>query len=248
LSGAFHDPPVEDQRLGRLLRAVRQRRGLRQSDVAARADVSQSAVSRLERGRLDTTTIGAVRRVARELDVSVTLRADWRGGQGDRLLDRAHAALVDRTVAVLTPLGWHVVPEYMFNHFGDRGSVDILAWRADQESLLVIEVKATLTDLQQTLASLSRKARVLPDLTRREHGWRARHVAVVLVVAGMTANRSVIAGHAATFASAFPGRSRAVQAWLRSPAGSISGLWFVSASLLRSTNAGAVVRVRPPRA
>ncbi len=115
---------------------MRQRLGLRQSDVAGRIGVSQTVISKLERGRLESVGLETLRRVAVELDVSITINANWHGGQGDRLLDRAHAAIVDRVIDILRTEGWDVTPEFSFNHFGDRGSVDILAWHPGQRILL----------------------------------------------------------------------------------------------------------------
>jgi hypothetical protein len=189
--------------------------------------------------------------VAVELDVSIAINATWRGGQGDRLLDRAHAAIVDRVIGTLQSLGWDVTAEFTFNHFGDRGSVDVLAWHAGERILLIIEVKATLTDLQDLLVSLSRKLRVVPDLARRQLGWDATHIARIVVVAGTAANRSVVARHAAIFEASFPATSREVRSWLRRPLGPLAGLWLMSTSSLGSGTSVARTRIRPragPRA
>jgi transcriptional regulator with XRE-family HTH domain len=110
---------MDDRRIGRILRAVRQRRGLRQSDVAATIGVGQTMISRLERGRLESVGLATLRRVAMELDVSITISANWRGGQGDRLLDRAHAAIVD-----------HVIKDADGARVGDRARVQLQSlWR-----------------------------------------------------------------------------------------------------------------------
>jgi transcriptional regulator with XRE-family HTH domain len=223
---------------------VRQARDLRQSDVAARARVSQKLVSDVELGRLEAVGIDKLRRIAAQLDVVVTVHAQWRGGQGDRLIDRAHAAMVEATIRTLTEFGWNVVPEFTFNHFGDRGSVDILAWHAGQRILLIIEVKATLNDLQDLLGSLSKKLRVVPDAVRRELGWDPAHVARIVVVAGTAANRSVVARHASTFDSSFPARSREVRSWLRHPEGAIAGIWFVATSAMSTGTSIVRSRVR----
>lgn len=235
---------MDDRRIGRILRAVRQRRGLRQSDIAATIGVSQSVISRLERGRLESVGLGALRRVAMELDVSISIAANWHGGQGDRLLDRAHAAIVDHVIQTLKELEWEVMPEFSFNHFGDRGSVDVLAWHPVHRVLLVIEVKATLTDLQDLLVSLSRKLRVVPDIVRKSLGWDADHVARIVIVAGTAANRSIVARHAATFVASFPARSREIHAWLRRPLGALAGVWFVSTSSLGGGMSVARTRIR----
>ena len=236
--------PMDDRRIGRILRAVRRRRGLRQSDIAATIGVSQTVVSRLERGRLESVGLDTLRRVATELDVSITITASWHGGQGDRLLDRAHAAIVDHVIQTLKGLEWEVIPEFSFNHFGDRGSVDVLAWHPVHRILLIIEVKATLTDLQDLLVSLSRNLRVVPDIVRKSLGWDADHVARIVVVAGTAANRSVVARHAATFDASFPARSRKVNTWLRRPFGALAGVWFVSTSSLGTGMSVARARIR----
>jgi len=235
---------VDDRRVGRLLRSVRQHLDLRQVDVGNRAGVSQKVVSDLELGRLEAVGLARTRRVAAVLDVSIGIDAWWRGGQADRLLDRAHAGLVDYVVGVLGASGWQVVPEFTFNHYGDRGSVDILAWHPGECILLIVEVKATLTDLQDMLGSLSKKVRVVPKIAAGELGWRIDHVAKLLVVGGSAGNRSVVSRHAAIFEAAFPARSRATRAWLRRPRGAISAIWLISASALGTGRAVTRARVR----
>jgi DNA-binding XRE family transcriptional regulator len=55
---------MEDAKLGALLRALRIRRDWRQADLAARAEVSRSAISRIERGHFAGTTVTTLRSVA----------------------------------------------------------------------------------------------------------------------------------------------------------------------------------------
>jgi Helix-turn-helix domain len=52
VTGSCHDPGMDELRLGRLLRTVRQHRNLRQVDLARAAGLSQGTVSSLERGRI----------------------------------------------------------------------------------------------------------------------------------------------------------------------------------------------------
>ena len=59
---------MDDLRLGNALRSMRVRKRLRQIDVAARAGVSDSLISRMERGHLDEMTVGSIRAVATALD------------------------------------------------------------------------------------------------------------------------------------------------------------------------------------
>jgi transcriptional regulator with XRE-family HTH domain len=233
-NGRRHASPMDDQRVGRLFRAVRQNRQLRQADVAWRAGISQKTVSEIELGRLEAVGLAKLRRIATVLDVALSIDARWHGGRGDQLLDRAHAHLVNVIAGILERDGWELRPEFTFNHYGDRGSVDILAWHAATRTLLIVEVKATLTDLQDLLAALSRKVRVVPRLVGEELGWRPEHVARLLVVGDTKATRNVVARHAAVFDSAFPARSREARTWISRPTGTISALWFASSSAGRA--------------
>lgn len=121
---------VDDLRVGRLLRALRRRRGMRQFDVAASAHLSQQTVSLIQRGHLATLSIRAVRAVFAAVDARFDASVSWRGGQIDRLLDERHAILVGMTASELAQPGWEVLQvEVTFSEFGERGSIDILGVR-----------------------------------------------------------------------------------------------------------------------
>src|SRR6187455_1819148 len=119
---------MEDGRFGAVIRAVRRKRQWRQRDLAARVGVSAATISRLERGHLDTLSIGVVRHVAAELDVRVDLLARWRAGDLDRLLNAGHSALHESVAAWFkdTFPAWELAPEVSFNIYGERGVVDIV--------------------------------------------------------------------------------------------------------------------------
>ena len=125
-------------------------------------------------------------------------------------------------------LGWEPLPEYTFNVYGERGSVDILAWHPLRRALLVIEVKTRLTDLQQLLMSMSRKVRLVPALVAEERGWVRLALGHLVVMLDTRSNRLTVGRHEGTFAATFPSRTAAVRAWLRSPVGDLAGLWFLA--------------------
>jgi transcriptional regulator with XRE-family HTH domain len=102
---------VEDLQVGAVIRAVRRRRGLRQSDLAELADVDQAVVSLLERGHLGDFRLKTIRAVCAALEISLPLAPRWQGSDLARLLDREHAALVDQTVALLKAEGWETLLE-----------------------------------------------------------------------------------------------------------------------------------------
>lgn len=219
---------MEDLRVAALLRAVRLRLAWRQEDVGVRAGVDQTTISLIERGLFDHLTLAKLRRVASALEVQLPFEPRWRGGESARLLDGAHARLVDVAVHVMRTHGWFAAVEFTFNHYGERGSVDIIGWHESTRALLVIEVKSRLLDLQDLVSSLDRKVRVVPQLLARERSWRAAVVGRLLVLPETSGQRKAVARHAATFGSAFPGRSREVQRWLRHPHGPLAGVWFLS--------------------
>jgi transcriptional regulator with XRE-family HTH domain len=235
---------VSDLRVGRIIRAVRLERRLRQSDVGRIAGCDQSVVSDLEAGRLEAVSLRTARRVGTALGIDLIVEARWRGGAADRLIDRRHAAIVDYVARALRVAGWIAERELSFNEYGERGSVDLVAWHAEQRSLLIVEVKTALTDLQAMLVSMSRKIRLVPKVVARERGWHRLHLGRVLVVASTSANRSVVARHQAMFDATFPSGSQAARAWLRMPADDFAGVWFVSSMAVDHPRIRPVERVR----
>jgi len=218
---------MDDQRVGAVIRAVRRRRSWRQSDLAQRTGVHQAWISLLERGHLAVLRVDVVRRISAALDISLPFDPRWRGADLSRLLDQDHAALVEMVVRILRENAWDVLVEYSFNHYGDRGSVDIVGWHVETRTLLIIEVKSRLADVQDLHAKMDRKCRVVPPLLARERGWRALSVGRVLVVAETSTTRRTVVRHAATFDAALPKRTVGVRKWLRRPAGPMAGIWFL---------------------
>ena len=94
---------------------------------------------------------------------------------------------------MLITQGWQVGVEKSFNHFGDRGSVDVLAWRPEAGALLIVEIKTEIANLEETLRVLDIKARVVPGVLSREGQWRSRVVGTVLVLPDATAHRNLVA-------------------------------------------------------
>jgi len=218
---------VDPIRFGLGLRALRRRRRWRQEDLAARAGVSRGAVARAERGGADRLTVRTLSRIVAPLGARVDVRLLWQGELLDRLLDGDHAALVDAMLRLLRAAGWEVVTEVTFNEYGERGSIDILAFHAMTGSLLVVEVKSVVPDLQATLVTLDRKARLAGRIAR-ERGWVPSGVSRLLVLPEERTARRRVALHAAIFEAALPMRNVAVRRWLRRPSVPMAGLLFLS--------------------
>jgi transcriptional regulator with XRE-family HTH domain len=158
---------VQDIQVGAVYRAVRRRQGLSQREIAARAGVSQQTVSVIERGRFDEVDLATLRRVGAVLGIDLPFAPRWRGPELDRLLDAGHAAIVEIVVGELRDRGWTVMVEWSFNRYGERGSVDVLAWHPDRSALVVVEVKTRVVDLQGLLGTLDRKVRIAAEILRK---------------------------------------------------------------------------------
>lgn len=219
---------VDDIRVGRLLRALRRRKGWRQADLARASRLSQQAVSVIERGHLTSLSINALRRAFSAVDARFEASVSWRGGLIDRLLDERHASLVGQVADELVHDGWEAEVEVTFSEYGERGSIDILALRSSAGVALLIEIKTELTAIDDTIRRLDVKSRLGAKLTFDRFGWRPSSVSRLLVVLDRSTNRRRVAEHEGSLGRAFPDRGTELRRWLREPAGRVSGLRFVS--------------------
>ena len=236
-------------RLGLSYRVLRIRRGWRQLDAAGRAGVSRSLISSIERGRAGDVALATLVRIAAAFDARLDVGLRWRGEQLDRLLDAAHARLVELAVELLVGCEWDVAVEASFAIRGERGSIDVFARHRATGRILVVEVKSVVPDSQATLHGLDRKVRLARAIAA-ERGWIAdAPIARLLVLGDGSTARRRIAALAATYDSALPDRGATVRGWLRRPAGPLSGLLFLpyaNRGGTRQTTTG-VTRVRSRR-
>lgn len=237
---------MEDAKVGRAVRAVRIRRGMRQLDVAASAGVTQASVSRLERGELQGMTVERIRAIGTAVGMLIDLTPRWQGGELDRLLGARHSHLhevVARRFAALPE--WTILPEVTFSVYGERGAIDVLAWHARTRTVLVIELKTEVVDVQELLGTLDRKRRLARGIAR-DRGWDAAVVATWVILADGRTNRRRVEAHATVLRAALPDDGRTVGPWLRAPRGPMAALsiWPDSREAHRMSP---VRRVRVPR-
>jgi transcriptional regulator with XRE-family HTH domain len=238
---------VDDVRVGRLIRALRHRLGWRQADLAARAGVSQQEVSVLERGHIDAVPLRILRAVLGALEASGSIEVRWRGGGVDRLLDERHAALVGETVMWLVDAGWEAHVEVTYSVYGERGSIDVLAWSPAMRVLLVVEVKSELASIEETLRKHDEKCRLASRVALERFGWAARGSARLLVATSDRTTRRRVQRAASVLDAAYPIRGAAARAWLRSPATAPARmLWLADTS--RGSGSRSVARVRSRKA
>lgn len=227
VSATGDDPVVMDViRFGLGIRALRRRRGWTQEKLATEAGISRSAIQRIERGRAADVAVDKLIRITAALGAAISVRIMWQGEAFDRLLDADHATLVDATLDLLRREGWELATEVSYNLDRERGSIDILAFHAATGTLLVVEVKSVVPDLQAMLHGIDRKARIAPRIAH-ERGWNVRTVARVLVLPDDRTARRRIESHAATFDVALPARTVEVRRWLRTPTSQLAGILFL---------------------
>lgn len=214
-------------RVGSSLRALRRRRGWTQVTLAARAGFSRSLVALVEAGEGDRVAGRTLAAICDGVGARLRVQLLWHGENLDRLLDHAHAMLVEEVVRRLERLGWQALPEVTFHVGAGRGSIDILAFHPATGALLVIEVKSVVPDIQAMFAGLDRKARLGARIAA-ERGLRATAVARLLVLPEAATTRRRVQMVAATLGAAYPARNVAVAQWLRAPAGPLSGVLFLS--------------------
>jgi hypothetical protein len=218
---------VDPVLFGSDVRLLRRRKGWTQLRLASAAAVPRWIVVEIEAGRGDRLPVWRLAAVAAALGARLTVRILFQGEGLDRLRDRRHAALVEWLVAKLRREGWQVATEVSFNVYGERGSIDILAFHPATGALLVVEVKSVVPEIGGMLMTLDRKVRLAPQVARNQLGWQATSVSRLLVLPEDRTARRRVAEHATTFGTTFPVRNVGVKRWLRSPAGPIAGLLFV---------------------
>lgn len=204
---------MERRTIVRVLRVLRRRKHWSQRKLGRDLGISQAQMSRRERGVLGGCTIPDLEAWSTALGahLMLDLRVD-----GERpLTDARHAELQNWLVGVLRAAGWIVDAEVSFNHYGDRGRIDILAFHPSLRLLLVVEIKTQLVDAQDVLGRLDVKRRVASKLAA-ERGWSPMTTTPALVFREDSTTRRRVAAHEALFAR-YALRGRSAMAWLRHP-------------------------------
>jgi len=192
------------------------------------AGVARSTISDIETGNLAALSLAALRRVGAPLQIQVEVRGRWRGGGGERLLNRRHSRLAESVARVLGRFdGWAFAAEVSFSVYGERGIVDQIGWHEANRHLLVIELETEFVDVNEMLGTLDRKARLAPVIAA-QRGWRPATVSVWLIVANSRTNRRHAAEHSTLLRTRFGCDGRSLAAFLRHPAGPTTGLAFWS--------------------
>jgi transcriptional regulator with XRE-family HTH domain len=217
---------MDDVRFGTVCRAVRIQRHMTQVQVAAAAGVSRGHVSSLERGRLDSLSVGTLRRIVVTLEGTCELSLKWRGPQLDRLVNAAHAALQGAVLRFFGSLeGWVAVPEVTYSIFGERGAIDVLAWHEPTRTLLVVELKTILVEAAEIARTMDVRMRNARRIAK-ERGWQPLTTASWVILTDTRTNRRHVRAQHEILAPWARIDGRRMRSWLRAPRGSVSALSF----------------------
>lgn len=215
-------------RIGRIVRTLRRRRNWRQVDLAARARVSQQAVSLVETGRCRQLSVTTLDRMLAALEAELEITVRWRGGELDKVLDAGHATLEGLLAEQLVRDGWLVELEVTYGIGGDRGSIDLLAFHPDRAALVVAEIKTDVTSADGTLRRHDEKVRLAATIARERFGWVAASVSRLLILPDASTPRRRVRALTGLFDRVYPARGPAVRSWLRNPVGRLAGILFLS--------------------
>lgn len=228
--------------MGRQLRMLRIRRDWRQTEVADKSGLSTSVIGRHESGIIGSSS--ALERHAGTFGMRVEVRIVGRAGELARLGDDEHAAIVEALAAWFRAEGFLVEVESSFSEWGERGRIDLLAYDPRTGTLVIVEVKSLLLDLQDLFGALNIKERLATTIAERR-GWQVRRRVSVLGVASTAANRDIVRTHPSLFATF--DRRRLTMAALG--AGSERILhWVDPSDASRQSWIAGRRRVRPPKA
>jgi hypothetical protein len=205
-----------------------------------RASVHRSGWSNLERGELDRVSLRTLRDCLAVLEVTIDIVPRWRGTGLGRLLDEEHAELQAAWAARLRRWGYVVWPEVSFNHFGDRGRIDLVAWQPDLRILVVVEIKSELVDAQGLLGPLDIKVRLGPHVAASLGMGRPAKVVPLVIIRDGSTTRDRLRRLESLFA-AFVHRGREATGCLRHPERIAGGMLVLSD--LRTAGQRSVMRL-----
>jgi transcriptional regulator with XRE-family HTH domain len=207
------------QAVGRLARHARLAIGWSQEDLSDRAEVPQSALSRLERGLHSGLDFEDLERIGQalggrwQIDLAVPFLADRK-----RQRDRVHARVIGYIARRLSRAGWEVATEVEIRSRLGSGWIDVLAWHVSSRTLLVIEVKTEIHDLgriQRTLAWYERGS----WRAARERGWTPTRIVGALVLLDTAVVRDRLLENRLLVDQAFPARSTSLAEMVLDPLG-----------------------------
>ncbi len=197
-------------RMGTAVRLARQRAKLSQTQVAARAGLTQTTISVLERGRGTGAGLETWAVVAAALGEQ--LAAFLEGASGaDQPRDVVHIRGQSALITFAAPGGWRGLPEFAVDPGSPRSrSIDVALIRPASREAIVAEIWDWFDDVGAGLRSLDGKVVALTNLliARQHPGDVPWVVRSLYVVRGTKRNHELLNKYGPVFAARFGGSSR----------------------------------------
>ena len=192
-------------RLGAETRSARRRRRLTQAALGTRVGLSQSSVSRAERGLGGGLTLDAWQRIA--IALGITLRINLQRDPLAETADAGHLAMQELVLRLGRPAGYKGLVELPTKPAEPWRSIDVALIDDARRRLTVVECWNTIGDMGAAARSSTRKQAEAEDLAAARWGERDHTVGLVWVVRATARNRALLARYPEVFASRFPGSS-----------------------------------------
>lgn len=219
--GETYDPRMSDgpgfrtfARLGEAIasaiRIGRRTLGWSQRRLAGEAGLSQSTVSRLERGRATGIPLEAIDATLEVLGISLRISVGGQALTAPRQHDGAHAPSVGYAGRRLAADDWIVELEAEVGDAHRRGWIDILGYRPDARTLLVTEIKTESDDVGATQRQLG-WYEGQAWAAARARGWRVDRLVVVLILLMTEWNEELVARNSTLLRQWLPTRATRLQ-------------------------------------
>ena len=197
--------------------AGRTAHGWSKAEVAHRAGVSASVVSRIEAGTVEHVGLRAVCSILEAVGVDVRLVLEGPTVLTDRSQrDAVHARLCGHLANRLAALGWETAVEVEVSQGQIHGFVDVMAFRPVDRALVCDETKSEIHDagaIVRTLRWYSNHAWG----AARAMGWKPARVVPILTVLDSDDVATRLRENRKLVEAAFPVRAAQLRTWIEDP-------------------------------
>lgn len=197
-------------RLGTDVREARSHRHLTQRRLGVRVGLSQSAISRSERGLGGGLTLDAWQRIA--LALNITLRVTLQRDPLAETADAGHLGSQELALRLGRAVGYRGLVELPTKPAEPWRSIDVALVDDARRRIMVGECWNSIGDVGAAARTSNRKQAEAEALAAARWGEQAHAVGLVWVVRATARYRALVARYPEVFAARFPGSSAA---WVR---------------------------------
>jgi transcriptional regulator with XRE-family HTH domain len=191
--------------LGNDARAARLRRRLTQRRLGARVGLSESAISRAERGLGGGLTLDAWQRIATALDAP--LKVELRRDPQQEPQDAGHLGIQELVLRLGRKAGYRGLFELPTKPDDPWRSIDVGLADDRRRRLIVVECWNLIGDIGAAARVSTRKVAEADSLAHLRWGDARYATGLVWVVRATARNRQLLARYPEVFAARFPGSS-----------------------------------------